>query len=481
MGIYLPNEDIQTAGWSTTSGTDFFAMVDETEGADDGDTTYLQTVAVNSALILGFQNPPPPDFGTQGQEIVVRHRVNVNATGNTALVGHSILNYGSLVTSTAVVITSTYSSLSIPLGSQLPTPNDYNGVQLKSQVLTAPQTGGVRITQEFLRMADPVIPALSYAKISEQEAINRILGNAEHEYSKEEALARALRIPGWFHGKYTYEELVAMAHGYSPSDPIAQEHNPISRLVETVAGINDFIAMTPGSHKYMTEQDFLSKKWAGNKVAAFVPVFPMPQIFSMTFDQSVPLSPNIGTFYTNAVSNSAFKDGGHEFHVGYSAGVFATASFANTLLEGALVGGNETHVLELRPYLASTAYTGQNTILELPGYLRIDYSGSGYNKFLATIADETNAYVSAIPSDAVTFGAGDLVHLALSYSYEGLDAKFYVNGVKSTPVTDDAFVGPAMPAVMFIGTNSALLANSASRSSFSGGIRSYRLLGYGRI
>lgn len=88
--LSLPNEDILTTGWSAQSGTDFFAMVDETEGAADDDTTYVETAAVNSALILGFQNPPPSDFGAQGNEMVVTFKVNVAAVGNTALVGHSI-------------------------------------------------------------------------------------------------------------------------------------------------------------------------------------------------------------------------------------------------------------------------------------------------------------------------------------------------------------------------------------------------------
>lgn len=474
--LSLPNEDIQTSGWSTQAGTSFFAMVAETEGAADDDTTYVETAAVNSALILGFEDPPPPDFGTQGQEMVVRHRVNVNATGNTALVGHSILDYGQLVTSTAVVITSTYSSLSIPLGALLPTPNDYNGVQVKSMVLTAPQTGEVRVTQYFLRTAEPMLQALPYTRVSEQEAINRLIGNGDHAFNKEEALARYLQIPGWYAGKYTWEELVAIWHGFSPSDPIADEHDNIQRITETVAGANDFVNLAPGPFKYHDEQSLLSKRAVYNAANSFLPAFPTPNTFSIPFDLAkYGITPNVGASYFNGTQNSAYKDSGHEFHVGYSAGIFMTASFENTVMVGKLQGGSETYSIEMRPYLASTDFTGQNTILELPGYLRVDYSGSGYNRFVAQIADETNVYVSAVPSDAVTFAANEIINLAFSYAYDGLDAKFYVNDVKSASVSDGDFVGAAIPTTMFVG------GNSAKTSSFSGGLRSLRIIDYARI
>jgi hypothetical protein len=452
-------------------------MVDETEGAADDDTTYVQTAAVNSALILGFQNPPPPDFGTQGQEMVVRHRVNVNATGNTALVGHSILNYGQLVTSTAVVITSTYSSLSIPLEALLPTPNDYNGVQVKSMVLTAPQTGQVRVTQYFLRTGEPMLTPFPYVRLSEQEAIARLTGNGDHQYSKEEALAKYLNIPGWYSGKYSWEELVAMLHGYSPSDPIAHEHDNVKRITETVGGIDDFTNFTTGVSSYMDEQELLSKKAYANAGQIFTPMFPSPHAWSIVFDQQAKpfFQPTVGSLYFNGVTNSGWKDSGHEFHVGYSAGIFMTASFQNTVIEGQLQGGGETYAIEMRPYLASTAYTAQNTIFELPGYLRVDYSGSGYNRFVAQIADGTNAYVSAVPSAPVTFAANDIVNLAFSYTYDGLNAKFYVNGVQGTSVSDGDFVGAAIPTTMFVG------GNSAKTSSFSGGLRALRVLDYARI
>lgn len=457
-----PISDVYNSGWTAASGSTLWNMIN---GQDQDDTTYIQVT--NTGLPFKVQaNPVFPPYGP-GASTVSVNIVARTTTGSAFINGSAYDADGKYIGDiTKNINTTTYSAYVVPLNQNLS--NNFKGITIELQNSANP---GVSSQLSTLRISDLSVTVSSapfVERMTFQEAVNRTYGYGPHDYSPEEAIARYLQLDDkYYKGKYTLQQLYNILH-FNKKDKSLYTSDPIRYYGNTRASLVDLQTNpAPLDGAAYSKETLAAKEIASSITFPDILTTHLPQVTRYGFSQNVMnLSANDGSvLYTNASLPSAYQDNGTSLYVGYSAGVFATGSIPAFMSSTTI--GQYAMGLEIKPFAASSSYVGQNTLFEIPNFLRIDFSGSGFNQFVLQMSDGA-AYVSGMQSNGVTFGAGETVRLEYLYVVPSLIANSYVNNVANAFVSDGAFNGGTLGATFYLGTD------AAAANPFSGAISELR-------
>lgn len=456
---YYPQSIDNTGGWQR--GLSALTHVQNVSAANTG---YIYTGIENCAIVIGFGGGGELDQNAQHSAFYnIQTQVFGAGTPSSATVDMSILQDGTTVlqnssftvtgTPTSYVTTFTADRLD-----NVTTQFQYSNLSsIDSGIISFAQLSVVERVEDQFRYFDQVV---------------REKYGYDNRVTVEEALADYMGLGGYSHGQYQVHELFNMMH-FNRKDLNVDQHDPIAYYMNKNASLDVtvFEAYDPKQYtrdEYAVKNLLKDRQFAAGDFAFTTLEYGLPLIERYEFNEAYNgLESNTGnTLYTNGTLSSMYKENATALHVGYSAGVFATGTTPDMV--PSLVGGTLIQ-MDIKPYAASSSYVGQNTLFEIPDVFRIDFSGSGYNRFVAALHDGSS-YVSAVPSDAITFGAGEDIQLEYYYVVPEILTKFIINGVHNTTVEDGDFNGVEnLPSEYYVGTDQ----NAAN--PWSGSIRELRL------
>ncbi len=448
----VPVSDLSASNWSASTGATLFGVLDD--GATTNSSDYITGYGGTSYAQLGF-TPATRSSGV----ITFTLDLQTQAAAQTGSLSMSALNGTTVLSTRSISPVATYTAIVFQTNSSSIT--DWSNISFAFQQNS---TANVNIYNIYSTIGD-YVPYRYQRSLPAEQVIKDFYGYG-NDKTASDAIAAYLGLEGYYHGQYTLEQLFMILHFENP-DKLAAESDPIAAYINTRASLKlpDFTQYDGKAYdrQYLLNAEFYNRKDDPNQSFTQV-ALPTVARYGFTRTQNGLSASNGDFLYTNASLNSAWKDGGTSFHVGYSAGIFATGvveSFVGNAL-------TQMYQFDVKPYLASTAYTGKNTLFEIPNYLRIDFSGSGYNRFIAVLHDGST-YSSSIPAPATTFAAGESVRFEFLYGIPELMCKFIVNGVHDDMVQDENFNGNTIGAAFYLGTN------ATAGTPFSGAFNEFRM------
>lgn len=454
----FPISDVYNSGWTAASGTTLWNMIN---GADQTDGTYIQVA--NTGIPFKVQLRDVPSYGP-GASTVQANIVARTTTGSAFINGSAYDGDGKYIGDiTKNVNSTTYSAYVINMSSNV-------GKNLKGITLEIQNSANSFVSSQLstLRISDMSVTVSSspfYEEKTLQENLNTLYGYGLHEYTPTEALVKYLGLDDYYKGQYTFDQLYNILHfddikkDASAWDPVAYNAN--------VRHAIDLATFGPLDGKRFTRSEVAGKQIQVNESGPtefVLNAFPTVERYSFNQRGNGLNSNNGNALYTNASLASAYKDSGTSLFVGYSAGIFATGT-APSFLPGAI--GQIGVQFDIKPFVHSSGYTGGTTLFELPNYMRVDYSGSGFDQFVVNLHDGSS-YVSALQSNGVTFKANENVHFEIFCLLPELTIIYMVNGTANAFYSDAGFDGGTYPSTFYLGTN------ASKTSPFSGAISELR-------
>lgn len=441
---FFPVSDVYNSGWTAASGSTLWNMIN---GADQDDTTYIQVT--NTGIPFKVRLKDVERFGP-GATTVQANIVARTTAGSAFINGSAYDGDGKYIGDiTKNINTTTYSAYTVNMSSNIGF--NFKGVTIEVQnsanaALSAPNP--LRISDMSITFSSaPYLEQKSF-----QEGLNKLYGYGDHEYTPAEAIAKYLGLDDYYKGQYTLEQLYGILH----FDDIKKDSNSWDQVAYNaqLRHAVDLSTFGPLDGRRFTRDKLAQQQlnFNANGPGEFIlNAFPLVERYSFTRAGNGLVSNNNNTLYTNANLASAYQDNGKSLFVGYSAGIFATGtapSFIPTSVGSVGVQFN------LKPFISSSGYTGGTTVFELPNYMKVDFSGSGFNQFVVSLHDGAS-YVSALQSNGVTFGQYEPVKFEIFCLLPELTILYMVNGTANAFYSDPAFTGGTYPSTFYLGTNAA--------------------------
>lgn len=441
---FYPVSDVYNSGWTAASGTTLWNMIN---GADQDDTTYIQVT--NTGIPFKVQLRDVRGYGP-GATTLQANIVARTTAGSAFINGSAYDQYGVYIGDiTKNVNSTTYSAYTINMSSNLHA--GFKGITIEIQNSANAALSG----PNPLRISDLSVTVSSgpfTEKYTLQEAVNRLYGYGEHSYMPTEALAKYLALDDYSNGKYTFEQMYNVLH-FNSIDKDLNQWDPVAynASVRTSIDLGTF-GKLDGKRFQRNEVAIQQMKVNSSGPSEFVMnAFPYVERYSFNSAGNGLVSSRGNTLYTNANLNSAYQDNGRSLYVGYSAGIFSTG-IAPSFLPGQI--GQVGVQFNLKPFIHSSGYTGGTTVFELPNYMRVDFSGSGFDQFVVNLHNGSS-YVSALQSNGVTFKAGENVKFEIFCLLPELTILYLVNGAANAFYNDPAFNGGTFPSTFYLGTNAS--------------------------